>query len=135
MLPNKPRFKIRPHFTCALALVGAGLSAPAASQTLKPGDVVVLASYYEIRGSDCLALRAPRLSITLAPRLGKASVMQTRGQSGASGRCAYKTVPVSQLVYQADRPGQDSLAWEVKYQDKTLGTRRYSATVGITPGS
>ncbi len=130
MLQNK----MCPRLFFALAVSGAVLSAPAASQTMKSGDVAVLASYYEIRGSDCLALRAPRVSITQAPRLGKASIMQTRGQSGSSGRCAYKAVPVSQVVYQADRPGDDSLAWEVKYQDKTIGTRRYSATVGVTPG-
>ncbi|SSW62793.1 hypothetical protein [Achromobacter agilis] len=126
--------KARPRLFFALALLGTALSAPVSSQTMKSGDVAVLASYFEIRGSDCLALRAPRVSITQAPRLGKASVMQTRGQSGSSGRCAYKAVPISQVVYQADRPGDDTLAWEVKYQDKALGTRRYSATVGITPG-
>ena len=110
------------------------LPAPAMAQTMKSGDVVVLASYYEIRGSDCLALRAPRVSITQMPRLGKASILQTRGQSSDSGRCAYKAVPVSQVVYQADQPGSDTLSWEVKYQNKTVGTRRYSATVGVTPG-
>ncbi|MDF3848212.1 hypothetical protein [Achromobacter denitrificans] len=129
MLPNKAR----PHLFFALALLGAVPSAPAAAQTLKSGDVAVLASYYEIRGSNCLPLRAPRVTITQAPRLGKASIMQTQGQSSSSGRCAYKTVPISQIVYQADQPGSDSLAWEVKYQDKTLGTRRYSASVGVTP--
>lgn len=110
------------------------LSAPVSAQTLKSGDVAVLASYYEIRGSDCLALRAPRVAITQMPTLGKASIMQTRGQSSDSGRCAYKSVPVAQVVYQADRPGSDTLSWEVKYQNKTIGTRRYSATVGVTPG-
>jgi hypothetical protein len=130
MLPNLSR----PRFIFALALLAAGPSAPASSQTVKSGDVTVLASYYEIRGSDCLALRAPRVTITQAPRLGKASIMQTRGQAGNSGRCAYKAVPISQVVYQADRPGDDTLAWEVKYQDKAIGTRRYSATVGVAPG-
>lgn len=118
-----------------MAMLGAAASAPALSQTMKPGDVAVLASYYEIRGSDCLALRAPRVTITMMPHLGKANVMQTRGQSGDSGRCAYRTVPVSQVVYQADQPGNDTLAWEVKYQNKTMGTRRYNATVGVKPGS
>ncbi|MNV58826.1 hypothetical protein D3C71_1512190 [compost metagenome] len=68
------------------------------------------------------------------PNLGKASIQQTRGQSNDSGRCAYKAVPVAQVVYQADRPGSDTLSWEVKYQNKAVGTRRYSATVGVTPG-
>ncbi|WP_242609318.1 hypothetical protein WJ967_15990 [Achromobacter xylosoxidans] len=111
----------------------ASVAAPAAAQSLKTGDIAVLASYYEIRGSDCLALRAPRVTITLQPRLGTASIVQTRGQSSDSGRCAYKTVPIAQLVYQARQPGSDSLAWEVKYQNKTVGTRRYSATLGIAP--
>ncbi|WYX25974.1 hypothetical protein WJ969_10210 [Achromobacter xylosoxidans] len=73
------------------------------------------------------------MTITLQPRLGTASIVQTRGQSSDSGRCAYKTVPIAQLVYQARQPGSDSLAWEVKYQNKTVGTRRYSATLGIAP--
>ena len=30
-------------------------------------------------------------------------------------------------------PGADTLAWEVKYQNKTLGIRRYSATVNVAP--
>ncbi len=125
---------MRHRFYPALAVLGMVLGAPTVlAQTLKSGDVAVLASYYEIRGSDCLALRAPRVSITQMPTLGKASVMQTRGQSSNSGRCAYKAVPVAQVVYQADRPGSDTLSWEVKYQNKTIGTRRYSATVGVTP--
>ncbi|MPS77051.1 MAG: hypothetical protein E2591_03125 [Achromobacter sp.] len=123
----------RPLFFSALALFASVLHAPASAQTLKSGDVSVLASYYEIRGSDCLALRAPRVVITQYPTLGKASIVQTRGQSAESGRCAYKAVPVAQVVYVADQPGADHLAWEVKYQNKTVGTRRYSATVGVTP--
>ncbi|MFD4838286.1 hypothetical protein ACFWP0_12340 [Achromobacter sp. NPDC058515] len=125
---------MRPRFRSVLAALGLALSAPVLAQTLKSGDVAVLASYYEIRGSDCLALRAPRVAITQMPTLGKASIQQTRGQSSDSGRCAYKAVPVSQVIYQADRPGSDTLSWEVKYQNKTIGTRRYSATVGVTPG-
>lgn len=124
---------LRPRFFPAIAALGLALCAPASAQTMKSGDVAVLASYYEIRGSDCLALRAPRVLITQAPHLGKASIVQTRGQSAQSGRCAYKAVAVSQVVYQADQPGSDTLSWEVKYQNKTLGTRRYSATVGVTP--
>lgn len=125
---------MRHCFSIGLAAFSMAISACASAQTLKSGDVTVLASYYEIRGSDCLALRAPRVSITQMPTLGKASILQTRGQSSDSGRCAYKSVPVAQVVYQADRPGSDVLSWEVKYQNKTIGTRRYSATVGVTPG-
>ena len=44
-------------------------------------------------------------------------------------------MPVAQLVYQANQPGSDSLAWEVKYQNKTIGIRRYSATLGIAPAN
>lgn len=129
------RPKIRPQFIALLALSGLAISTPTLAQSMKTGDVAVLASYYEIRGSDCLALRAPRVTITLQPHLGTASIVQTRGQSGDSGRCAYKTVPVAQLVYQANQPGSDSLAWEVKYQNKTIGIRRYSATLGIAPAN
>ncbi|KRA02259.1 hypothetical protein ASD71_09545 [Achromobacter sp. Root565] len=129
-----PPNTMRHRFLAALTVLGMGISAPTFAQTLKSGDVAVLASYYEIRGSDCLALRAPRVSITQMPTLGKASILQTRGQSNNSGRCAYKAVPVAQVVYQADQPGSDTLSWEVKYQNKTIGTRRYSATVGVTPG-
>ncbi|WMD21355.1 hypothetical protein RAS12_03025 [Achromobacter seleniivolatilans] len=125
--------KIRPYFCAGLALLGFTAITPALAQTMKSGDVAVLASYYEIRGSDCLALRAPRVVITVMPKLGTASVVQTRGQSSDSGRCAYKAVAVSQVVYQANQPGSDVLSWEVKYQNKTIGTRRYSATVGVTP--
>ena len=97
MLPKT----IRPYLFSALSAVALALSAPisASAQTMKSGDVVVLASYYEIRGSDCLALRAPRVQITQSPKLGKASIMQTRGQSSDSGRCAYRPVAVSQVVY------------------------------------
>ena len=55
------------------------------------------------------------------------------GQSSDSGRCAYKAVPIAQVVYQTGQPGADTLAWEVKYQNKTLGIRRYSATVNVAP--
>ena len=109
------RPKIRPQFIALLALSGLAISTPTLAQSMKTGDVAVLASYYEIRGSDCLALRAPRVTITLQPRLGTASIVQTRGQSGDSGRCAYKTVPVAQLVYQAN---------PVSYTHLTLPTNR-----------
>lgn len=124
---------LRPYLFSALALLGMASVAPASAQAMKSGDVGVLASYYEIRGSDCLALRAPRVQITQQPKLGKASIVQTRGQSPESGRCAYKAVAVSQVVYQADQPGTDTLSWEVKYQNKALGIRRYSTTVGVAP--
>ena len=124
--------KTRPLLFSALAFLALALHAPVSAQSMKSGDVAVLASYYEIRGSDCLALRAPYVVITEKPRLGKASIVQTRGQSSDSGRCAYKSVAVSQVVYIADQPGSDTLAWQVKYQNKTLGTRRFSATVGVT---
>lgn len=134
-VPLKPQKMLRPHFSLILATfaIVCGALTPASAQTMKSGDVAVLASYYEIRGADCLALRAPRVQITQPPQLGKASIVHTRGQSAQSGRCAYKAVPIAQVVYQADRPGSDVLSWEVKYQNKTLGTRRYSATVGVTP--
>lgn len=127
------RKKIRPYFIALLAAPGLAAAAPVGGPSLKTGDITVLASYYEIHDSGCLALRAPRVTITQPPRLGAASVIQTRGQSDGSGRCAYKTALLTELIYQADRPGSDALTWEVKYQSKALGTRRYSATLGIAP--
>lgn len=56
---------IRPYFVSTLAAAMVFLAMPAGAQSLKTGDIAVLASYYEIRGSDCLALRAPRVTITL----------------------------------------------------------------------
>jgi hypothetical protein len=124
---------IRPHLIPLLAAAALVYAGGACAQSLKVGDVTVLASYYEIRGSDCLALRAPKVTITLPPHLGSANVAHTQGQSSDSGRCAYKAVPIAQVVYQTGQPGADTLAWEVKYQNKTLGIRRYSATVNVAP--
>lgn len=130
-----PLITIRPYFFALLLAAGVStLPTPAAAQTLKPGDVSILATYYEIRDANCLALRAPRVIITQMPRLGTASVQQTNGLTDSSGRCANKPVAVARLVYVANKPGTDTLAWEVKYQTKSLGVRRYSATVGVVPG-
>lgn len=130
-----PLISIRPYlFAMLLTISAVALPTAAAAQNLKPGDTSILATYYEIRDANCLALRAPRVVITQMPRLGTATVQQTNGLTDGSGRCAYKPVAVARIVYQADKPGTDALAWEVKYQTKSLGVRRYSSTVGIAPG-
>ena len=69
-----------------------------------------------------MAPEGAKVTITLPPHLGSASVAHTQGQSSDSGRCAYKAAPIAQVVYQTGQPGADTLAWEVKYQNKTLAS-------------
>ena len=59
-----------------------------------------------------------KVTITLPPHLGSANVAHTQGQSSDSGRCAYKAVPIAQVVYQTGQPGADtSLGSEIPEQD------------------
>src|SRR3546814_8728093 len=87
--------------------LGAGTAAAAdISASAIVGQDVLLASYYEIRPAGCLALQAPRVRITAAPVLGKATVVHIQQQPvQAGGRCGPMAVPVAQVRYRARQPG------------------------------
>lgn len=100
----------------AAMLLTATTLASAAPLNLKQGQTVVLASFYELRG--CQALAAPRLRLTENAALGSATIVRTDGNTGGSGPCGYLAVPVVQVVYRADKPGRETVRWQVQYQTK-----------------
>jgi hypothetical protein len=109
----------------ALLLLAIALAAPALAQNgdkpVLPGQNVVLGSYYEVSSSGCVALSAPRVTITQRPQLGKLIVTRTQGTVRVfNPRCAVEAMalPVSQVLYQADKPGVDTMAWEIRYQER-----------------
>ena len=82
---------------------------------------MVLASYYELSFTGCRALSPPRVVITQQPTLGKLIVVRSQGLARTSSpRCAVSDIslPVSQVLYQADKPGIDAMAWSVKFQGR-----------------
>lgn len=86
---------------------------------LAPGQQMVLANYYELSATGCRPLSPPRVAITQKPKLGKLIVVRTQAVANTSSpRCAVRSMnlPVSQLLYQADKPGIDSMAWTVRFQ-------------------
>ncbi|MCD0502594.1 hypothetical protein [Bordetella petrii] len=92
-----------------------------------------LARYYEIRQAGCVALRAPTVRITAPPRLGRATVVLVQQMPVQTGRCGPMTVPVAQVRYRALAPGSDTLAWEVRYQQRGAGTHPASAQITVLP--
>jgi len=113
--------------------VTAAAAADISAQTAV-GQDVLLASYYEIHPAGCLALRAPRVRITTAPHLGKATVVHIQQQTvQAGGRCGTMAVPVAQVRYRARQAGADSLAWQVRYQARGAAPGQISADVQVLP--
>lgn len=120
-----------PLLACA-ATAALAQTRPAEPQ-LTPGQQVVLASYYEVSPSGCRALSAPRVTVTQKATLGKVIVMRTEGVARISDpRCVVSALklPVAQVVYQADKPGVDTMAWEVRYQERRGYKGREQRTEG-----
>jgi len=132
--------------TLLLACLLAAASLPALADDippLAPGQQMVLANYYELSATGCRPLSPPRVAITQKPALGKLIVVRTQAVANTSSpRCAVRNMnlPVSQLLYQADKPGIDSMAWAVRFQAR-VGPRGRdprvemgSARLQINPG-
>lgn len=131
ILPQVGR-AIWPLFFSCLGVTAAAAADISAQSAV--GQDVLLASYYEIRPADCLALRPPRVQITTPPRLGKATVVHIQQQPvQAGGRCATMAVPVAQVRYRARQPGTDTLAWQVRYQARGAALQQVSADVRVLP--
>jgi len=132
MILPRHRHVLWPFLFPCLGVTAA--AAQAAEVSVRAGQDVVLASYYEIRPVDCLPLQAPRVRITAAPRLGKATVVRIQHQAvAAGGRCGTLAVPVAQVHYRAGQPGVDAVDWEVRYQARGVGPAQESARLRILP--
>ena len=116
--------------------LGAALWAGAAHADkvqIKVGEEIVLATYYEIRPENCMALRAPSVLITHEPIIGSATVLRTQGQATTPSRCRNVAVPIAQVLYRAKQPGTDLLVWEVSYQAKSKSIEQGRATITVMP--
>ena len=120
-------------FLALLLAAPAGPARAAGPAQVPSGGQVVLGTYYEVAGPDCRALSAPRVRITSAGSLGKAIVVRTTGQAAATARCRHRQVPVAMVLYQADKPGLDSVAWEVRYQQRGTPLEHGAADVRVMP--
>lgn len=100
---------------------------------LRPGEWRVLAVYYEVRKSDCLALKAPTVRITRQPTQGTLTLVQSEGLAHTPSRCAHVAVPIRQVIYQAREPGTDNMMWEVEFQALDQGTEQAQAQLVIKP--
>ncbi|MFJ1298372.1 hypothetical protein ACILG0_00320 [Pseudomonadota bacterium AL_CKDN230030165-1A_HGKHYDSX7] len=119
----------------ALPLLLASALPAHADATLQAGQTVVVASYYELRGPNCQVMNPPHVRIVTRPTLGALTVVRGEANTGGGGRCAYTAVPVSQLLYRAQRPGSETLTWEVRYQDRGRKVERVSAQITVGPAS
>ena len=100
--------------TCSAAAVAQEQVTPLAS-----GQQLMLASYYELSSTGCSVLSPPRVTITQQPALGKLIVVRAKGLvRNSSPKCALgeMDLPLSQLWYQANKPGVDTMAWSVTFQ-------------------
>lgn len=124
-----PSFALR-----RLAPLLLAAAAPASAQLqVASGAQVVLATYYEVDAESCQALSAPRVRVTQKALLGKATIVRTQKPAPASGRCPAKLVTVAQVLYQADKPGTDAVAWQVRYQRRGPYVEKYSSQVNVVP--
>lgn len=115
----------------ALPLLWAGTMPAQADATLQAGQTVVVASYYELRGQNCQVMNPPHVRIVTRPTLGTLTIVRAEANTGGGGRCAYTAVPVSQLLYRAQRPGSETITWEVRYQDRGRKVERVSAQITV----
>jgi hypothetical protein len=100
---------------------------------LRPGESRVLATYYEIRKSDCLALSAPQVRLLHQPTLGSITLVQSQGLADQPSQCAHVAVPVTQVLYQARELGADDMAWEVQFQTGGREAEQGQAQLVIVP--
>ena len=121
----------RPRTLLALPLLLGGIPPAQADATLIAGQTVVVASYYELRGPNCQAMNPPHVRIVTRPTLGALTIVRGEANTGGGGRCAYTSVPVSQLLYRAQRPGSETITWEVRYQDRGRKVERVSAQITV----
>lgn len=133
-LMNPKRLSLPLHLVLSLgATLWAG-TAYADTLNTRVGDEIVLASYYEIRPENCMALRAPSVRITHEPIIGSAMVLRTQGQASAPSRCVNVAVPIAEVRYRALHPGTDLVRWQVSYQAKGRSTEQATATIKVAPG-
>ncbi len=97
---------------------------------LAVGESRVLAEYHELRG--CQPLAAPRLQLTRGPALGRATFMGAETTLAAGG-CAPLRVSVTRVVYRAEQPGQDHIAWSVRYQGRGRAPQHDAVRIQIRP--
>ena len=132
MIPLRFARLIWPFLFWCLGVTAA--TAGDATISVTAGQDVVLARYYEVRQAECLALQVPRVNITTAPQLGRATVVRVQHETVAvGGRCGTMAVPVVQVHYRARQPGTDSLAWEVRYQARGAAPAQATAQVRVLP--
>ncbi|MGN6581092.1 MAG: hypothetical protein ACTHJ1_14070 [Bordetella sp.] len=132
-----------------LAMAALACAAPALAEgqtppPLQPGQQIVLANYFELSGTGCSALSPPIITITQKPALGTLTVSRTEGVVNTSSpKCAVrsKALPISQVLYTANKPGLDNMAWSVTFQQRWGPHGRYprmdygSARLKINPGA
>lgn len=116
-----------PSFGCLLpALAALVCAAPALAEDqapppLRPGQQIVLANYFELSGTGCSALSPPIITITQKPALGTLVVSRTDGVVNTSSpKCAVrsKVLPISRVLYTANKPGVDNMSWSVTFQQR-----------------
>ena len=127
----------------ALACATPALAEDQAPPPLRPGQQIILANYFELSGSGCSALSPPIITITQKPALGTLIVSRTQGVVNTSSpQCAVrsKVLPISQVLYTANKPGLDTMAWSVTFQQRWGPRGKYprmdygSARLKINPG-
>lgn len=105
----------------ALACAAPALAEDQVPPPLRPGQQIVLANYFELSGSGCSALSPPIITITQKPALGTLIVSRTQGVVNTSSpKCAVrsKVLPISQVLYTANKPGLDNMSWSVTFQQR-----------------
>lgn len=127
----------------ALACAAPALAEDQSPPPLRPGQQIVLANYFELSGTGCSALSPPIITITQQPVLGTLIVARTEGVVNTSSpQCAVrsKVLPISQVLYTANKPGLDNMAWSVTFQQRWGPRGKYprmdygSARLKINPG-
>jgi hypothetical protein len=121
----------------ALSSMSKAHAGPLARQawTVPQGKPTILASYYEIQESNCMALRAPPVILKTRPAQGSLSLNKTFMLAENPPQCRHVRVPVTQVIYQAHRAvGTSQAAWDVHFQSRSLGTRQIAGTITVKPG-
>ena len=101
----------------AVLCMAGPTTAIAASPALRPGQEVVLGDYFEIWPGVCQGMARPVVVITQRPTLGELIIQGGQAPHDAGGKCGRIQTGTTTVIYRAGTtPGDDTYAWEVRYQ-------------------
>lgn len=128
-----PRTVVALGTVAALLYATCPTTAFAAAPALRPGQEVVLGTYFEIWPGVCQGVARPVVVITQRPVLGELIVQGGQAPHNAGGKCGPIPTGTTTVIYRAGAAaGDDTYAWEVRYQHARRAPMRLNGRQTLT---